>query len=129
MKKGSHAVPDLFGRADMIVYLLVILAALVPIAFQNTREAPQRVMITYADITEEYPLSEDRTLAFESNGISLTVVIKDGAVYVESSDCRDGLCKDMGSISKTGQIIICAPATLAIRIEGDTEVGYDAVVR
>ncbi len=129
IKKDSREVPVLFGHADILAYLFVILAVIVMIIASNTRTAPQKVIVMCGETETEYPLSEDRTLKIENCGTELTVIIKDGAVYVESSTCRDGVCKNTGRITKTGQIIICAPATVAIRIEGDKKEGYDAVIR
>ena len=53
-------------------------------------------------------------------------VIRDGNVWVEDSICPDHLCEKTGSIRKEGQVILCLPEKVALRIipeEVDAVVG------
>ncbi len=63
-------------------------------------------------------LHEDCRLQLENNGISLTVVIEDGCVYVDECTCPDKLCEKTGKI-KNG-CIVCLPAQVMITL-GETE--------
>lgn len=129
MKKRDGGTPTLFGFADVFAYILVILAAFLLLFSGNSRKEPHKAVISVGGAVSEYALSEDKNLEIEHSGIKLTVVIENGAVYVKSSDCHDSICVDTGKISKTGQVIVCAPAMVAIRIEGETGDGYDAIIR
>ncbi len=129
MKNKAATLPVLFGRADIFAYILVILAAFLLVFSGNGQAEPQKAVVVCGDTAKEYSLSENNTFDIENNGITLTVVIENGSVYVKSSDCHDGICKDTGKITKSGQVIVCAPAMVAIRIEGEKEDGYDAVIR
>ena len=73
-----------------------------------------------------YSLNEDCKTEIEGNGIKLTLVIKGGQAYVEKWGCEDGVCVSSGKISKEGQIIVCAPAEISIRVIGKAG-DYDAV--
>ncbi|MGI6167193.1 MAG: NusG domain II-containing protein [Eubacteriales bacterium] len=68
--------------------------------------------------TERFDLYHDREIEIESNGITLTVKIENGGVWVGHSDCPDQVCVYTGRIEKGGESIICAPAGVAITITG-----------
>ena len=77
-------------------------------------------------ISNTYSLAENRELMIENNGITLNISINDGVAYVSESSCRDHICKNSGSISRSGQSIVCAPAGVAITVNGG-EKNADAV--
>jgi hypothetical protein len=64
------------------------------------------------------PLSEDTSLELE-DGTVLTV--RDGEIFVETFRCPDGLCRDMGRISKEGQTILCLPNRISVVITGEVD--------
>lgn len=51
-----------------------------------------------------------------SNGHN-RVVIKDGKVRMEWSDCANQICVHAGSISQAGQQIVCLPNRVIVRLE------------
>jgi len=59
--------------------------------------------------------------------------IRNGQVYVEEARCRDKICERMGKIDNPGQLIVCVPYKVLIRLEGDRVVDTgahpDAVTR
>lgn len=64
------------------------------------------------------PLSEDTSLELE-DGTVLTV--ENGEIFVGFSRCPDGLCRDMGRISKEGQTILCLPNRISVVISGEVD--------
>ena len=77
--------------------------------------------------TEEYRLSEDRTLHLEGNGYILTVEIRDGAARVVASDCPDGTCRLRGAIRRGGETLVCAPAGVVLTVRTRQGGEIDAV--
>lgn len=67
------------------------------------------------------PLNEDISRVVESGGYTLTVTVKDGKVNVSESSCPDGVCVNSGSISRGGEVIVCAPAAVTVEILSDRE--------
>lgn len=66
-----------------------------------------------------YPLDEDVRVVLDPDGDGKDVnilVIKDGTAYVESADCRDGVCVSHPPVSKEGETVVCLPHRLIIRI-------------
>ena len=69
--------------------------------------------------------SKDRT--FEVGGISGAVFnVSERRIRVLHSDCPDKICVKTGFISKPGEVIICLPKKIAVRIDGNNEI--DAVI-
>ena len=51
------------------------------------------------------------------NNITLIVVVDNGSVYAESSECPDKICVNKGRISKEYETIVCLPARTIIEIK------------
>lgn len=62
------------------------------------------------------------------NDIQLKVVVDNGEIYVEHSDCPDKICVYKGRISKVNENIICLPAETIIEIQGDSKEEFDVSV-
>ena len=52
------------------------------------------------------------------NNITLVIVVDNGSVYVESSECPDKICVNKGRISKEYETIVCLPARTIIEVKG-----------
>lgn len=72
------------------------------------------------------PLHRTETTVIESRGITLTVSVKDGGVSVTEAGCPDGVCRSTGEIRHGGEIIVCVPAGVVIRIPGETAADFVA---
>ena len=116
----------LFRKADILVFILVILLALTLFLSAFSGEDNVKLVINANGSESIYSLSENKVLDFESDGISLTVAIENGFAYVKNSSCKDKICINSGKISKDGQIIVCAPAHFSMKIVGQGG-GYDAI--
>lgn len=105
--------------ADLVVVAAVLLLALVIWLAVFPGDAGGYVEVTVAgQETARYSLGVDRALELDSRGVRLTVVVEGGEVYVGQADCPDGVCTATGHISRTGQVIVCAPAGVVIRVVG-----------
>ncbi len=109
----------LFKRFDILIFLLVIaLAAALFLAGTNTK-SNDKLIITANGTKSVYLLTKDQSISVESNKIKLTVVIENKTAYIASSECKDKVCVHSGKISKSGQIIVCAPAKVSVKISTD----------
>ncbi len=113
-------------RYDVLV--LILIALLIPLSgILLFRHSGSVCVVTCPAGEVRYSLSENRTFTVEGDGeLCLIITIADGAVSVTSSDCPDGICVRTGSISRTGESIVCVPAKTVIAIEGaSTDKGVD----
>ncbi len=116
-----------FSAWDAVVAGLVLVAALALLLVPPLlRREGETLVVTTPEGSDTYALSEDRRFEITSEGITLTVVIEDGAAYVLHSDCPDGICRASGRISQSGQTILCAPAGVTLSVKGGGD-GVDFV--
>ena len=112
---------------DGLTVVLLLLAAIISAGAALSREAGTTCTILSDQRSETFFLSENRVIPVSSGGHSLTVTILDGTVAVTASDCPDGVCVNSGTISRSGQAVVCVPAQVTIRIDGTPDSGTDAV--
>ena len=115
---------------DVVIITAVCLAALFVALFPVFAESnASYVKITMGVDGDSIllPLDEDISRVVESGGYTLTVTIKDGRVSVSDSSCSDRVCMNSGSISRGGEVIVCAPAAVTVEILSESE-GVDYVI-
>lgn len=67
--------------------------------------------------TAEYPLKKDAT--YELSGSHLgtnTLVIKSGKAYISEASCPDKQCMKQGKISRAGEMLVCLPNRVVVKI-------------
>lgn len=117
-------------KADIILAAVLIIAGLaMSYILSFGQETGSRVEI-YSDgeLYGVYALDEDREITVAKDGHTNVIAIRDGSVYMKSADCSGHDCISQGSISKTGQSIICLPGRVVAQITGGSS-ELDAVAR
>lgn len=72
-------------------------------------------------VTSVYPLSQNRTEIIQGISGKNTLVIENREAYISEADCPDGLCKNMGRISKNGQSLICLPNKVVVEVTDNSD--------
>lgn len=125
MNKLQHSLNRLgITRGDIFLAAsLLLFSAALGIIIAFTRPEPEYVTIT-VDGTEicRLPLDEDGTYSI---GEGNTIQISDGSVRMIYADCPDKICVKTGSISHSGQSIVCAPHKIVVTITGGNSSVYD----
>lgn len=105
---------------DIILMATVLLAALLLFLLPSFAEEAATAEIVIAETGEvkTVPLDRNKTYDISTRGITLSICVEDGTVFVSHSDCRDGICRNTPPISRAGQSIVCAPAGVVIRVTG-----------
>lgn len=117
---------------DAVVVLAVLALALVCGVFTwgGGRAGLTAVVSVGGEEIDRFPLdSAERT--YSANGYTLTVTASPDGAQVSSSDCPTQDCVRTGTVSRSGQSIVCLPARFILRLEGPSEAdasGVDAVV-
>ncbi len=105
----------------LITALLLISAALF-LGNWLIRQKPSSTVkvIVDAAVVEELDLGKDAQLVINNaRGGTNTLVIKDGNAFISDASCPDKICMHQGSISHTGEMIVCLPNLVIIRIDGE----------
>ena len=117
-----------FVKGDVILFvvLFALTLFLTAIAFGLRGKVGGTARI-YVDnvLVKELDLSQNQRFALETDGGYNTIVVQNGSVKVEDSDCADHTCVRTGSINRTGQTIICLPHGVKIIVVGKGQGGSD----
>jgi len=80
--------------------------------------AAETVTVKCDNTEYTYSVFENTEKVIKSNGYTLTLIIKNGSVWVENATCPDKCCENVGKISKSGESIVCLPAKCSISVSG-----------
>ena len=115
-------------RLDKGIFVFLLLASLVSIFLSGILFPRERGLYAVVELNGNlygrYSLQEKevQTLAIQSEFGYNNIVIENGKVSVTESDCSDQLEIKAGTIFRSGEMLVCLPNRLVIRIEGGKEV-------
>ena len=73
------------------------------------------------------PLAMENTYEIAQEDGSLNVIaVKDGAVFMQEANCRDGLCIRQGKMRNVAKTIVCLPHKIVVQLTGDAPVSDDS---
>lgn len=120
---------------DFILVLICILTAIIiGIYFfmsNKNQENISVVAVVKYDNNEIYRI--DLNMVDEPYYLSIDheyhskILVEKGKICFEETNCPDKVCVNTGKISKPGQVAVCLPAKLVIKIEGRVA-GADAII-
>ena len=133
MKRFPELKPNFW---DVIVVLAVIaLAALSAMTvWRGGTETGTLTAVVTADgqeIDRFAPADlENEPRTYAHNGYTLTVTAEGGGLRVAEADCPTQDCVHTGTISRSGQSIVCLPARIVIQLTGGAadSSGVDIVI-
>jgi len=112
---------------DLVIMILPVVISFVLLCGERD-EGPRAVRITTPGGIWRYRLPATRVLRFEGSAGPFFLELDGGVVRIRETHCPDKLCQEMGPLHKTGQVMICVPQRIEIRLEGG-EPEVDAVCR
>lgn len=127
MKRSPELKPNIL---DGIVVLLVLLLAggTAAATWGGTSEGLTAVVSIDGETVDRFAPDGSGRHTYEANGYALVVEETAEGVCVAVSDCPTQDCVHTGTISRTGQSIVCLPARLSVTLEGGGESEVDAVI-
>nr|WP_297173080.1 NusG domain II-containing protein [uncultured Agathobaculum sp.] len=86
----------------------------------------------YAEVWQDNTLVErvaldsatDRTIDLDGHNI---IVLSGKTAAIQSADCNDQVCVRTGTLTRAGQVAVCLPNRVVLRLTGETD-GIDAIV-
>lgn len=116
-------------KADIFIITLVALSGITLYILLNTfilKGLPSTAIIeSQGQVWGEYKLSgidSEKIIDVDTkNGHNRVVLGKDYA-YVSDADCGNLTCVKSGKITKPGEVIVCIPNMMTVKLTGKTEV-------
>ncbi len=116
-------------RADKIMLVVFALLALTSYGLLGFFQTPgDRVTVVVGDQNiASFSLQKEGN--YSVNGLLGEVVlqIKDGAVRILKVSCPRKICQQMGWIKNSGEVIVCLPNRLIVRVGEQTGGNWDAI--
>ncbi len=121
-------------KRELIVLLVIAIvfasAYLLINSFWKSDTGNYLVVVNDGVEIDRKSLSEDGVYDIRlENGYHNKYNISSGVVSMVDANCRDGLCVKMKNISKNGEMIICLPHKLYLKIISDDDSDIDGVSR
>lgn len=111
-------------RADILLFggLLLVGCGFGLVLLLTQHDGAQVQVRVAGEVITDFPLTEDHTYEIRgANGGTNLLVIQNGEAWVEEASCPDGLCVNMGKISREGQSIVCLPNQVVVEIVNDED--------
>ncbi len=105
---------NVFKKGDLILLAMLIVAVVLTIVFAVGDE-DDTVQI-YVDGVLKYEVGLDANTEIELLDGEVIVVVRDGKVWVESSDCAEQLCVDSAPLTSSGGMIVCLPNKVVVKV-------------
>jgi hypothetical protein len=119
----------MFTLADKILIagLLILTVLSFPVIKHFQHEGKLVVIEVDGKLVGNFSLGEDRLIPVDGKLGTTRVEIVGNGVRVLDSPCPHKLCVKSGSISRSGETLVCLPNRVVIRIKGKGEPSVDAV--
>ncbi len=113
------------SKADILIICAVLIFSLGGYVFAGSKSSGGKTAVIEVggEVFGRYPMRGE--LSVDVNGKN-TVEITEKYVRVTYADCPDKLDVKQGKIENAGQVIVCLPNKMTVRIEGGDS-KYDAV--
>jgi len=118
-----------FGDKVLIGGLILLSLISFPLVRNMTKEGNSVQIETDGNLYEAVSLHTEQQFAVPGPLGKTLVVVRDGEVHVADSPCPAKICVKTGKISHTGQIIVCIPNKVVVRVTGEEDLEYDAITQ
>lgn len=116
-------------KLDIIIIVFLMLLSFTPnIFFYKSLSKHYNSSYANIEISGEFydsiPISSfkgEKKITIETKYGNKIILIKNNAIQIIESDCKDEICVKQGQASKVGESIICLPHQLIIEIKGNEE--------
>ncbi|MFA9422145.1 MAG: NusG domain II-containing protein [Sedimentibacter sp.] len=122
------------NKYDMMLISAIIIVNIFMIFYggSNVLNANEKKAYVYSknELVGEYVLTDDYKNEFtigDKNAGYNTIHIENGEIWITDASCPDKICINQGKISKNGEIIVCLPNELLIKIVEDKEDDIDLI--
>ena len=118
-----------FGDKILIGGLVLVSLASYPFVKSIRQEGNTVQIETDGKVYKVVALDVDQTFAVPGPLGNTLVTIHNDEVHVADSPCRAKICVKTGNISHVGQLIVCVPNKVVVRVTGEEASSYDAVTQ
>lgn len=113
-------------KGDYFILIIAVVLLFLCLLFDMFHRKGNIVRVDMDGIVHEYDLETNQNIILDNrNGNVNEIVIKDGEVYVSSSNCLNQNCVRHNPISRNGEMIVCIPHKVVIQVLNNNDNGFD----
>ncbi len=111
-------------KGDVAIILVVFMIANIfgyMVSVNKEKTAKTVIIVKDGEIIHKYKINDtyEKTIKLDFSQEHNVVEIKNGKVTMTESSCHDKICVKTKPISKSGEMIVCLPHKLYVKIEGE----------
>jgi hypothetical protein len=113
---------------------VVLIGALVIICFGSywsirslNQDGTSVIIELNGKIIHQRAIYTNDTITIHGSIGDTVIQIKNGAVAIVSSPCPRHFCQHAGAIHRSGEMLVCVPNRVAVRITSDANTGFDVI--
>lgn len=119
-------------KKEFVILAVVMVSALLAMTFlhfeRNTKGTYVEVMIDN-EVVKQYSLKTNGVYKITGYEDGYNVLhIQDGVAYISEATCPDKLCVEQKSISNEGEMLVCLPNHVIVKVVGGETNELDGVV-
>jgi len=118
-------------KGDIVLIVVLFVLSAGSTAGVRTLFSGGKHVVVEVDGRHEMELSLDRDVTETVRGpIGETVVtVEHGKVRIVKSDCPHKYCIRMGAISRSGEVIVCVPNHVVVKVTGGGKDEFDGIAQ
>jgi hypothetical protein len=122
-------IPKIVTLGDKILVILIFALGIVSlVALKHLRLPGDAVIIEVKGlVVQRLDLNTSQEITIIGAIGKTTVKIESGAAQVVHSDCPEKICVKTGKITHAGEIIVCVPNKVVVKIIGKQKNSYDVI--
>ena len=110
-------------KQDFLLIAVILLIAAVGFTsnwFLHQKPSATVKIIVDAEVVEELDLTKDTELIIHGAwGGTNTLIIENGTARISEASCPDKICVHQGPISQSGELMVCLPNEVIVRIDSE----------
>ncbi len=113
---------NIFKKGDIYIIVILLVVGCIGIfilEFFVKKDGCKVVVYIDGEIYKKYDIYDSIQDEIISNDNTNVLVISNKEVYIEAANCKDKICVNHSSISKSGETIICLPHKLVVEIQDE----------
>jgi len=115
--------------ADRVLFIVLLFLCITSVwAVKHLRPQGKEVIVEFqSNIVYQGSLFTNKHLEIKGQIGITTVEIENAEVWVSHSDCPHQICVKTGKIDQAGDIIVCIPNKIVVRVKKRGQSTYDAI--
>ena len=109
----------LFSKKEWPLLLIIALAAALWLVLSRSGPGGTRAVVERGGETELGALKAPELVEITGeNGVVLTVELSKEGARITAASCPDKTCQRTGHLTRAGDVAVCLPGRIALRLEG-----------